>query len=270
MKKMLTRKRNLFVSLFILMIIAGLSLPFNAMASDHPEADLSVGILSKYVWRGQELSRHSVVIEPSMTVSYKGFSANMWSNLDRDPYNATANDPSSLNETDLTLSYGTNLGPVGIEAGYIYYGLDGIDDSQEFYINLGVDTLLAPSVTVYKDTDTYNAWYVLTGISHSFEFTDFMSLDLSTSISYLRSNDKNDYPEIDGDGNAINDKFDNFHDGTVSVGMTFSFAELYTIAPSVSYVFPLSTDARNQMESASYTGKDNYFVYGGVTLSMAF
>ena len=50
---------------------------------ESPTASADVSILSKYVWRGYELSRRtSLVIQPSATVSYKGFGFNLWGNLD--------------------------------------------------------------------------------------------------------------------------------------------------------------------------------------------
>lgn len=117
-----------------------------------PSAELSVSLLSAYIWRGQELSKSSIVVEPSMTVSYKGFSVNMWGNQDTDPY-ATTNDDmkSNWNETDFTLSYGRQFGILSAELGWIYYGLDNADDTQELYLSLGADVLLSPTLTIYRD-----------------------------------------------------------------------------------------------------------------------
>ena len=69
-----------------------------------PSASADIGVFSKYVWRGYELSKDSAVIQPSLTVGYKDFSFNLWGNLDTDVYS----DPqgqSQFNETDMTLSY---------------------------------------------------------------------------------------------------------------------------------------------------------------------
>ncbi|HED00743.1 MAG TPA: hypothetical protein ENN18_10215 [Proteobacteria bacterium] len=242
-----------------------------AMAEeDRPSADLSVSILSDYIWRGQELSRDSIVIQPSMTVGYKGFSANLWGNLDTDPYVSAGNSPANWNETDLTLSYGRDFGPLNISGGYIYYGLDGVDDSQEVFLSLGVDTLLSPSLTVYKEIDSYMHWYFLLGISHSFKITEAVSLDLVASASYLKSEDVDEYPEINDQGVATGAKFNNFHDGVISASLPISVAKYVTITPSLSYTFPLSSDASDEMKYRSKTGEDDNFVYGGVTLSLAF
>jgi len=80
---------------------------------DKPTGDATVAVLSKYVWRGQELSRNSVVVQPSATVGYKGFSVNVWGNLDTAPYYSGTDDISYSNnwtETDVTLSYSKTIG----------------------------------------------------------------------------------------------------------------------------------------------------------------
>jgi hypothetical protein len=53
---------------------------------EEPTANTSVAFLSQYIWRGQELSHHSLVIQPSMSVNYLGASANVCSNRDTDYY----------------------------------------------------------------------------------------------------------------------------------------------------------------------------------------
>ncbi|OQY10079.1 MAG: hypothetical protein B6I30_08870 [Desulfobacteraceae bacterium 4572_187] len=79
--------------------------------------------------------------------------------------------------------------PVGAKGGYIYYALDGVDDTQEIFLPLGLDTFLSPSLTVYKDIDNAPSWYFFLGISHAFEITEKVSLELSGSISFLLSDD---------------------------------------------------------------------------------
>ncbi len=238
---------------------------------ERPSADFSVSALSAYIWRGQELSRDSIVIQPSMTVGYSGFSANLWGNLDTEPYTSSdeEDDSSNWNETDLTLSYGRRFGPVGAELGYIYYALDGIDDSQEVFLNLGLDTLLAPTLTVNKEFDHYPHWYILFDVSHAFEITDTVSLELSASASYLESDDESAYPEIDN-GEPSGKKFSNFHDGTIGASLPISVSEYVSVTPTIAYTFALGGDASDQMEWFSQRGNDDGFLYGGVTLSFAF
>jgi uncharacterized protein (TIGR02001 family) len=261
------KPKNACLSFLIsmLMLLFGAA---NIMAEEtKPTASGDIAILSQYIWRGQELSRDSVVIQPSMTMSYMGFSANLWGNLDTDQYKS--DEDSNWNETDFTLSYAREFGMLSAELGYIYYSLDGCDDTQEFFLALGLDTFLSPSLTIYKDTDTYPMWYFLLGLSHTFEITEKISLELSGSVSYLLSNDEDDYPEIDNDMPS-GDEFDNFHDGVISANLPITVNQYVTVTPTVSYVFPLSGDAGDEMEWRSMKGDDDNFFYGGVIVSMAF
>jgi len=269
MKKNSLTKTVLFV---VVAVIFAASCSLTAFAEEGaPSADLSVAALSAYIWRGQELSRDSLVIQPSMTISYKGIAANIWGNVDTDPYSVTdADTKGNWTETDFTLSYGREFGKISAELGWIYYGLDGADDSHELYLNLAVDTFLSPSLTVYRDIASYPHSYFLLGISHSFEFTETVSLELAGSASYLMSDDKDEYPEYNDQLAATNDKFENFHDGVLSARVPISVGEYFTITPSASYVFPLTTDAKNDMKARSQNGEDYNFFFGGVTCSMAF
>lgn len=267
MKKLLKMRKKVLT--IVAALVVGVICIVSASAEEEPEANLSVAALSQYIWRGQELSKDSMVLQPSMTVGYKGFSANLWSNLDPDPYTAS-DDPANWTETDFTLSYSTDLGPLSVEGGYIYYGLDAAEDSQEIYVGLGLDTLLSPTLTVYRDYDTYRAWYILFGISHAFEITEGASLELSGSVSYLKGEDVAAYPEYNDSGTATSDKFNNFHDGVISASLPIAVDKYVTVTPLLIYTFPLSDDAGNDMEARSIDGNNDSFIYGGVTVSMAF
>jgi hypothetical protein len=227
---------NLIILVGFFMLIFGSA---NVWAQEEsPTASADVAILSKYIWRGQELSRDSIVVQPSMTVSYMGFSGNLWGNLDTDQYKDDEEDH-DWTETDFTLSYDKAFGTLSAEAGYIYYALEGTDaDTQEVFLTLGLDTLLSPSLTVYKDISEYPSWYFLLGISHAFEITEKVSLELSGSVSYLLSEDDDDYPEIDN-GVPTGDEFENFHDGVISASLPVAVTKYITITPSLSYNFPL-------------------------------
>jgi hypothetical protein len=268
MRKVVRSVRKAAVALTALVACFVWALP--AGAEGEGSADFTVAALSQYIWRGQELSRDSMVIQPSATVSYSGFLANLWGNLDTDPYFQMPDESGGTwNETDFTLAYGRGFGAWSLQGGYIYYALDGVDDSQEFYLNIGFDVLLAPSVTVYKDFDSYEHWYILLGLSHVFELSETVSLELSASGSYLLSEDEQAYPEIDSSGMATTDEFSNFHDGVISASLPIAVGVI-TITPTVSYVFPLSDEASDEMQWRSLDGDTDSFVYGGVMVRLAF
>lgn len=53
-----------------LLLMTGI--PVISMAQDKVEADIGADLVSGYIWRGQDLG--NVSIQPSASVSYKGFS----------------------------------------------------------------------------------------------------------------------------------------------------------------------------------------------------
>jgi len=259
-------------------------------AEQKPEEDKVTGevaasVLNAYIWRGQELTRHSVVIQPSMTASYKGFTVNLWGNLDTKPYGASGEKYSSnYTETDVTLSYSHKFGIVQVGAGYIYYGLaaaapGGPDllDSQELFVTFGLDTILAPTLTVYKEIDHYRQWYATLGVSHTFALHEKIGLKLAATASYLLSTDETTYAKYDSDSLPTTDKYNNFHDGIFSVSLPVAVYKTLSVTPTISYVFPLCDDARYEMRARGLQGAVNpsdkessSFLYGGIVLSYAF
>ncbi|MDD5759768.1 MAG: hypothetical protein PHI06_11890 [Desulfobulbaceae bacterium] len=266
------------ISLVVLGALCCLQFAGAAMAAeDKPTADLSVSVLSKYVWRGFELSKDSLVIQPSMTVAYKGFSANVWGNEDTDVYVNAAEGAGTNNwtETDFTLAYDWSMGMVDLTAGYIYYGLIG-KDSQEIFGRVALNVLLTPTLSVYRDYDGFPGWYATLGISHSVPITEKINLDLGAQVGYLSADDASTYPEYNGVGNATTNSYSGFHDGLLTASVSIPVTEYVSVTPVLNYSFPLTSDAGDLIESLSQevangstTGKDN-FIYGGVTLSMAF
>jgi len=267
-----------------------------AAEEDKPTGDISVSLLNQYIWRGYELSRNSAVIQPSLTVGYKGFSAAMWGNLDTKPYYAGAGDSpysSTMNETDFTLSYTKTMGIVNLGGGYIYYSLGSLNkdlperaDMQELFVSVGLNTLLAPTLTVYRELDHYHNWYFLLGVSHTFELHKAVSLKLAATASYLSSTYADavlfnagagygGYPKVESNGTVTNDKFNNFHDGSVTASLPIKIAKYITLTPTLSYIFPLSSDAKYEMRASSLKGttfddKDSSYVVGGLTASFTF
>ena len=113
---------------------------------------LGVDILSQYIWRGFALSRQSAVLQPSLTVGYKGFSVNIWGNFDTSenaPAALTPRTGANWNETDFTFGYtrdiykGDFIKTLTINLGGIYYAYDKVlypqGDSFELYYGLAAD-----------------------------------------------------------------------------------------------------------------------------------
>ena len=248
------------------------------VVAETPTFDFTAAFLSAYIWRGQQQTKDSLVIQPSMTLGYKGFSANLWGNLDTNPYSRTSSSYSgNWTETDLTLSYMKTFGPVTAGVGYIYYSLNApyagaADplDSQEIFVTIAGNVLLSPTLSVYKEIDHYHQTYFLLGISHTFEFGKMVGLKLAASGSYLLSDDASTYPKYNSNAQPTSDKYSNFHDGVLSATLPIAPVKYLTIAPTISWVFPLCDDAKNEMKGRSKNGQDDNFLYGGISVSFAF
>lgn len=254
---------------------------------EKPTGQFSLTAANAYVWRGYELSRNSVVIQPFINVAYKGFSAGLWGNLDTKPYCDGSKRGMSCsadwNETDLTLSYAKNAGLFNIGFGYIYYGLgplnnDAADrpDGQDVFVTASFNTILSPALTVYKDVDYYRNWYFLIGLSHSIEVSNKLSIIFSATASYLLSTDEATYPNYDENALTTDNKFRNFHDGTFTVSAPFKALPMLTLTPMISYVFPLSSAAKYEMKGLGLKGSDlpadrkSNFLVASLTAAFAF
>ncbi len=246
-----TSKKTIVAGALALSVV-GLGTSAVMAEEEAPTADASVSIYSTYAWRGFALSDDSIVIQPSMTVGYKGFAVNLWGNLDTDYY---ATDSTNYNETDITLSYDSTYEKLGYGVGYIYYALeDGADDTQEIYGTLSYDVLLSPTLAFYYDVDDFSgAYYVTFDISHSFAITETYGLDLGALVSYMDDNED----------------YNDFHNGVLSASMTFPIGKYFSITPEMNYSFALSSDAEDVIKAGSADDDDSYF-YGGTTISFAF
>jgi len=285
--------KKMITALLILTIIA--ALPVMSWAEEQKPAEqkqaedkvtggIDLSVLSAYIWRGQELTRNSVVVQPSATISYKDFTFNIWGNLDTKPYSLTdVGYAAKYTETDYTISYAKKFGILQVTPGYIYYALGAPysgaaapNDSQEVFLTLGLDTILSPTLTAYKEIDHYHQWYFLLGVSHTFALHEKVGLKLAATASYLKSEDAGTYAKYDGDSNPTTDKYNNFHDGTLSVSLPVTITKNLTVTPTASYVFPLCDDARYEMRGRGLQGavtpddRNSSYFYGGITLSFAF
>ena len=245
--KLLNKTAGIIFSITMVTLVATADFAF---AEDKPEADLTVSFLSQYVWRGFELSKDSLVIQPSMTVSHKGFGFNFWGNLDTDTYITGTN---KFNETNLVLSYDGSVKKFGYAAGYIYYGLEGLNDLQEIYLTASYAVITSPTFTIYREITGVGEWYGLFEISHTFNLGKDMGLDLGASVGYLDT-----------------DTYNEFHDGKIWTTMSIPVSEYVTIVPELYYSFALSSEAETRIQSLSFTGNDDNFVYGGVSVSFTF
>lgn len=228
-------------------------------------ANLNTTFYSKYVWRGLELSKDSLVIFPSLTIGYKGFALNVWVDLDTNFDNPPPGEKSKANlqETDLTLTYTNKIKPLKMHytLGWIYYDTDGFygdtpTSNQEVFVTLAFDFPLKPTLSVYTEIETGTAWYVSLALAHSFKIYKDWSWDLGGWVSYLYNQSTEDITAM--------------HDGNIWMGLTIPVNSYFSIIPKIQYSFALSSDARDRIEANSFNGKDSNFLYGGLIFDLKF
>jgi hypothetical protein len=253
-----------------------------APAAPAPDVTGSVTFtgLSRYIFRGAELSTKSVVLEPSVTINYKGFSLNVWGNIDTDQHATQAFTPGkdgsgtgqkSWNETDLTLSYTYNINKLGLTGGYVYYGTNYVQQTQEIFLSAAYDMIAHPTISVYRDVDANPGWYANLSFSQSLPVAKMaagdMTVDLGASFGYYNISSLT----------PANKTYSALHDGMVKAGLTIPVAKNVVIQPIVQYWFPLSSKSGhdqiitvngNPFNNNPAAHIDNTFVYGvGVTLN---
>ncbi len=210
-------------------------------------AELSV--LNRYIFRGYELSSHSAVFQPTLTINYSGFSANLWSNIDSNEHATqnftpvtTSRGHNNYDETDLTLNYTYNIDKLALTGGYIYYGTQYAPETQEIYVSGTYDMVAHPTLAIYRDVDHYPGTYFNLSFSQSIPVFKDNTVDLGASFGYEAgsSNYWNTYVANKG---YVGSHYSAFHDGMVKVGYTIPVTKMLSVQPVIQYWFPLSSDA---------------------------
>lgn len=256
-------KRFKFLTLALALILGG-SISLLHAEEATVSGNAYVDVMSNYVWRGQKLS-NTWVAQPSVGISYMGFGLNLWSNYDSDRAEVTSGEETGhgeVTETDLTLSYSYAFNKLGLGAGYIYYALEGANDTQEVYLSASYDTFLSPALTLYYDYDEGNGAFVVGSLGRSFDVTKSLVLNLGASVSYNLKNkvmgtDRNDA------------EFSNFYNGELSASLNIPIWKALSISPKLAYSVALSSDATEALRKISDDG-DHNVLYGGVSFSISY
>jgi hypothetical protein len=291
----MNRSKSVLATIFILFVFvtgvyaeeqapAAAPAPATAAAPAAPAPDVTGSVsftgLNKYIFRGAEISARSVVLEPSVTINYKGFSLNVWGNIDTDQHatqvfvpgkDGSGEGHKSFNETDLTLSYTYNIDKLALTGGYIYYGTEYAQQTQELYVSTTYDMIAHPTISIYRDIDANPGWYVNLSFSQSLPVAKMpngdMTVDLGASFGYYNISSLT----------PANKTYSALHDGMVKVGLTVPVAKNVVVQPITQYWFPLSGKAHHDqlvtVDGSIFNNNpaahiDNTFVFGvGATLS---
>jgi hypothetical protein len=247
---------------------------------DRPEFSGSVDMLSQYVWRGIALSRNGVVFQPSMTISYQGFSANIWGNWDvneQNPFGAIKPNRNSAkwNETDFTFSYSKEvIKNLTLTGGVIYYALDSNNSPYDSFEVFGGVAYKFPWFDVgfqaFKEVSNLPGWYLSWNISKSITIpvqpkflADKPSLDLLAGWSAELSNSHTAYPTASG---AF---YRSMHAGVLSAGLNLPVLKNITLTPKVIYWYSLGGQSTYTLRALSWDGYQNH-ILGGFSVSTKF
>jgi len=200
--------------------------PLNAAAFE-TSGDVYVGVADKYVWRGIELSDRKPVLQGGMDISVGNLTFGYWTNMQMVSGDGDALKSGEVTETDIVIDYSTTVADIiGVSIGNINYSFNVPGNTNEFYLGLSADVLLAPTLTAYWDWDAADSdglFYTL-DISHSFELLENLSAGVSGLVSYNQASpfvgsyrDLHDYELGASLDYAINDSF--------GVGAAYTFSE---------------------------------------------
>ena len=269
----------------LMLLVVFLCVPVFSVFGEEPKKDEepkvtgagSLGVYNQYIFRGYEIGKSGLVIQPSLGASYKGFSATFWGNIDTNQRSTKTADFSSesmdhkkgWNETDLTLSYAHTFDKLSLTGGYIYYGTKYANETEELFATIAYDIISKPTLSIYQDITNYKGTYFNLSFAHSVPVYKGTTLDLGASFGYFigESNYWRTYDEASA--TYTGSKYQGFHDGMVKAGFTVPVTKSFTIQPMVQYWFPLTGDAKREYENGTDI-KDSYNPNGPVKNSLVY
>jgi len=203
---------------------------------------LNTDLMSKYIWRGQNLNDRSV-FQPSISVSDSNFTGSIWGNQN---WTGVNDHSGEFTEFDYSLDY-THAIP-GIDwlsgsAGMIYYTFPNTDfaSTTEVYGGLTLTNVpLSPSIKIYRDVDEIKGTYYQLSVGHTLEKfykwneQCYCDLAFGASLGYGNSTYDKGYSLADSS---------QFNDLTLSLGLPICYGK-WTIKPSVNYSTMLSEEVR--------------------------
>ncbi|SPF38609.1 conserved exported hypothetical protein [Syntrophobacter sp. SbD1] len=281
------RKKTLGLMIFLLTIFS----PFMAAWAEEAAAPagasytFSTDILSQYIFRGLANSKDSAVIQPSATITWNGFSANIWGNFDTsrhssNPFLQTGieDGQSKWSETDFTVSYTkevcTNF---SLLFGNVFYGLNpplqsafGQNEDELFGGASYTFPWFTAAFTVYGEVmHSVDEWFEL-DLSKSIPVDCFCkgtTVDLGANFGYLILNHDNNVLSLDP--TVPLGSYSDFHTCQLTADIKFPIGKCLSIAPKVGLWLPLTSAADDYLQANSLDTNSVHF-YGGINLTATF
>ncbi|MFN8140460.1 MAG: hypothetical protein U0R49_11745 [Fimbriimonadales bacterium] len=138
---------------------------------------VDVPLMSKYIWRGIN-AVDDLVLQPSITMTYKEWSLNVWGNMeltDTNTYGAHGDAQGEFSEIDTTFSYTKVMDAWTLTAGVINYDFPNTDflSTTELFATFAYTHPFNPALSLYYDIDEANGLYAK--LSSSYDATSWFS-----------------------------------------------------------------------------------------------
>jgi opacity protein-like surface antigen len=244
---------------FVLALMALVVFAAPAAAAIEVEGDAYAGIYDKYMWRGFNLSGSKPVLQMGTDISAKGFTFSYWTNTQLSSGGGYKHD--EITETDVVLDYSFDVNDLlSVSVGDIYYNFNAEGNTHELYLSAGLNTILAPSLTIYYDYDAASGGaadgsdlaglYYALAVGHDLELAENLGLSLGAALNY------NDESPFVGE-------YSEMHNYELSVGVSYAVNDQISIDASAIYSDAISDEAELAI------GKDGEST-GGVSVTLAF
>ncbi|MDD2850662.1 MAG: hypothetical protein PHY09_02030 [Desulfuromonadaceae bacterium] len=224
--------------------------------------DVYVGPVSKYLFRGNDLSKSAYgsksAIQGGIDLTYKEFTLSYWGNAISRYARGNANNQdengdfasykrSKVNETDLILDYAIPYklpfaDKLSFNVGTQYFAVDASEDTNEFYLKASYETLLTPTVAVYWDNlaATKAGLFYTAAVSHTIELEhNLFNLNLGALASYNQRNPSAAWTE-EGDG-----VYNGWHNYELTASLDYTPTANIAITPNYMYSNYLSDKAHD-------------------------
>jgi uncharacterized protein (TIGR02001 family) len=201
------------------------------------------GFYDKYMWRGFDLSGSTPVMQGGVDLSAGSFTVSYWTNQQLTTDEGM--DAGDATETDIVIDYSTDLNDMlSLSVGNIFYQLEGMEDTNELYLSLGLNTILSPTFSVYYDWDKADetGLFYTADISHSIDLAESLSLGMGALVSYNQSSDY-----------SVGD-YDELHNYELSTSLDYAINDAYSISASFMFSEGISDEARDAIDSEMVSG----------------
>lgn len=239
--------------LLSLVAVACVALAPSGFASDISYSG-NTGVWTRYMWRGLRFST-GPVWQSTANATIGGFTGTLWHNYDFDT--------KRLNEVDGTVNWAWSAAKTDFNVGWNHFGVRGGDDSDEIYLTAALKEVpLTPTASLYVDTTYGKGAYFQIGVSHGFEFSPSVSLNLAANAGIVF---KDRYMGVNDKGEEFTDLFS----GDITASLPIKLSEAFSLEPKVGFSFPLSSNARQAISGYGY-GTDSTTLYAAIQLNASF